>query len=179
MLFNHRLSLGGHLILTLALLAGLFIAVPVSPVYAATLIVPDNYGTIQAAINAAHAGDNIIVRSGTYTENLTIDRHVTLTAESFDSNDPTRNTTIISGKSSTKPTITILAGLLSRPTIRGFIIQNGVDGIKVASEALIEYNYFIGSIDQLDFVAGGGGVVRRNVFFNSQDDGIDLDNMTH
>ena len=36
----------------------------------ATYYVPDNYATIQAAINASANGDVIIVRPGTYMENL-------------------------------------------------------------------------------------------------------------
>jgi len=177
MLFNYRNFFPARFMLTLALLAGLFVGMPVTPVRAATITVPDNYATIQAAINAASPGATISVRPGTYSENLTINKDVILTAASFDSNDPTRNTTIINAKSSSMPVITIVVGLLSRPTIRGFIIRNGIDNITVASEAIIEYNYFIGSTDQLDFRKGGGGIVRRNVFFDSQDDAIDLDNM--
>src|SRR5687768_13114744 len=176
-LLNHRSFFGARLVLTLALLAGLFGAVPVSPVYAATLIVPDNYSTIQAAINAASTGDTISVRPGTYAENLTISKSVILTAASFDSSDPTHNTAIINGKSARKPVILIPAGISPMPTIRGFVIRNGLDNITVSSEAIIEYNYFVASIDQLDYTPGGGGVARRNVFFDSQDDAIDLDNM--
>lgn len=35
-----------------------------------TIYVPDNYTTIQAAVNNATAGDTIIVRDGTYSENV-------------------------------------------------------------------------------------------------------------
>jgi nitrous oxidase accessory protein NosD len=44
----------------------------------ATLKVPTQYPTIQSAINAAHAGDTILVGAGTYTEQLTIDTSVSL-----------------------------------------------------------------------------------------------------
>ena len=40
----------------------------------ATIYVPDNYSTIQAAVNAASPGDTIIVRDGTYTENINISK---------------------------------------------------------------------------------------------------------
>ena len=43
-------------------------------------LVPDDYGTIQAAINATEDGDTVLVREGTYTENLTFptDRSITV-----------------------------------------------------------------------------------------------------
>jgi uncharacterized repeat protein (TIGR01451 family) len=45
---------------------------------AATLIVPGDYSTIQAAINAASTGDTILVNSGTYYENVDVNKQLTL-----------------------------------------------------------------------------------------------------
>src|SRR5512134_3316235 len=61
------------------------------------LRVPQDYPTIQAAINAAELADIIQVRAGTYNENIILDRPVTLTAESFDAANPANNTTTIDG----------------------------------------------------------------------------------
>ena len=45
---------------------------------AATINVPGDYSTIQAAIDNANPGDTIMVSAGTYTEDLTIDKDVIL-----------------------------------------------------------------------------------------------------
>jgi parallel beta-helix repeat protein len=48
---------------------------------ASTTYVPDEYSTIQAAVNAASNGDTIIVRDGTYTENIKVDKSLTIRSE--------------------------------------------------------------------------------------------------
>jgi parallel beta-helix repeat protein len=50
-----------------------------------TLTVPDDYSTINAALESAIDGDTIIVKSGTYTEHLVIDKAVTLKGAGSDS----------------------------------------------------------------------------------------------
>ena len=48
----------------------------------ATIYVPDNFATIQGAVDAANPGDNIIVRDGTYTENIDVNKdHLTIRSE--------------------------------------------------------------------------------------------------
>ena len=47
----------------------------------ATYYVPDDYPTIQAAVDAASPGDTIIVRDGTYTENVDVNKSVTIESE--------------------------------------------------------------------------------------------------
>ena len=49
-----------------------------------TIIVPDQYPTIQQAINAANPGDTIFVKNGTYQEHLIVDKGLNLTGENKD-----------------------------------------------------------------------------------------------
>jgi hypothetical protein len=56
----------------------LFAAASAMEVQAATLAVPGDYPTIQAAINAAGPNDTIVVAAGTYNERLTINKALTL-----------------------------------------------------------------------------------------------------
>ncbi len=46
---------------------------------AATLLVPSEYLTIQSAVNAAIAGDEIVVSAGVFEEQLVIKKNITLT----------------------------------------------------------------------------------------------------
>ena len=65
-----------------------------------TLLVPSQYPTIQAAINAAVAGDTVIVSAGTYVENVLITKSVQLVGES-------RNNTFIDASGGAAPGINI------------------------------------------------------------------------
>ncbi|MCD6494385.1 MAG: hypothetical protein J7K36_11460 [Archaeoglobaceae archaeon] len=83
-------------------------------VQAATIYVPDDYESIQQAIDNANNGDTIIVRDGIYKENIKIDKSVTLKSE-----NGSANCTIDAGGSGSA--ITIKA---DKVVIEGFSIRN-------------------------------------------------------
>jgi peptide/nickel transport system substrate-binding protein len=78
------------LMLVLLILCFLASAFNFQPVKAepGTIIVPDDYSTIQEAINAANPGDTIYVREGTYYSGVNVNKAVSLIGEN-------RETTII------------------------------------------------------------------------------------
>jgi nitrous oxidase accessory protein NosD len=84
----------------------------------ATIIVPDDYPTIQAAVTAANSGDTVFVRAGTYYEHLTISKSLNLQGED-------RDTTIINGGGSGS----VVYMTANYVTISGFEITNGKYGI--------------------------------------------------
>jgi len=83
----------------------------------ATIIVPDDYPTIQQAIYNAADGDIIFVRSGTYNENLVIGKDISLEGEN-------RETTVIDGMGSDCIKVGYADVIIS-----GFTIENGSYGI--------------------------------------------------
>ena len=51
---------------------------------AITIVVPDDYSTIQEAINAAKNGDTVFIKEGIYYENITINKPISLKGEKTD-----------------------------------------------------------------------------------------------
>ena len=138
------------------------------------LKVPGEYATIQAAINAANAGDIIEVRPGEYNESILLNKPVSLIAESFDDVNPVNNTTIIDG-GGRAIAISIPPGMIQMPTIRGFVIRDSVDGIQAASAFIAEFNYIHSANNLVSYRLGGGGFNRNNVYFGARDNAIRLD----
>ena len=64
------------------MLGGLSVLVGKVEASPAIIYVPDDYSTIQAAVNAASPGDTVIVRDGTYIENVDVNKdHLTIRSE--------------------------------------------------------------------------------------------------
>ena len=84
------------------------------------ITVPDDYPTLQEAINSANEGDTIYVKSGTYYEHITIGKSLTITGED-------RDTTIIDG-SLNGTAVRIDADNVQ---INEFTIRNGYRGIYI------------------------------------------------
>jgi len=88
-----------------------------------TLYVGKSYETIQEAIDAASSGDTVYVYSGTYKENVTLDKPLALIGEDSD-------TTILDGNGSED----IIKVITDDCVISGFTVKNGSTGIYVASD---------------------------------------------
>lgn len=80
----------------------------------ATIYVPDRYSTIQEAVNAANPGDTVIVRPGIYSENVFLNKTLTLIGED-------RNATIINGGGSGN----VIHVVSPNIAIMNFTVHNG------------------------------------------------------
>jgi parallel beta-helix repeat protein len=79
--------------------------------------VPDDYPTIQAAVNAASAGDTIIVRDGTYNENVKGNKRLTIQSENG------ADSTIVQAANSTDYVFEVTADYVN---ISGFTVEGAL-----------------------------------------------------
>jgi parallel beta-helix repeat protein len=103
------------IMLILLLISTLTLAFHIQPVKAepTTIVVPDDYPTIQEAINAATPGDTIFVRAGTYFENVVANKTVSLIGED-------KTTTIIDGNAMES----VFTVTQDHVNITGFTVRN-------------------------------------------------------
>ncbi len=103
------------LVTTLTLM---FVAASAMAASATTIYVPDNYVTIQEAVNASNGGDMIIVRDGTYTENIGVDKSLTIRSE-----NGSAFTTVIAADSD----LHVFRVTADYVVINGFTVKGGND----------------------------------------------------
>ena len=140
--------------------------------------VPDDFATIQAAINAAHDGDTVLVAPGTYYENLELQgKNITLASYFLTTQDFAYiEKTVIDGGGKDF-VLSVAEDVGPETTITGFTFRNADDGIVVHGEMTFTVNHVNQVRDGIDF-EGGGGIVQNSRFDFNEDDGIDLDDDT-
>ena len=99
------------------------LVITIVPVSAADIHVPGDYATISTAITNANSGDTIYVHAGTYTENLTIGKDLSLIGDGA-------SVTTIDG--SGLDVITVNGAVVN---ISGFTVRNGGYGIYYQNNA--------------------------------------------
>jgi parallel beta-helix repeat protein len=121
------------------------------------------FDTIQEAVNAAHQGDTVMVRSGTYRENVVVNKSISLIGES-------PATTKVDG-GGVGPTLLITAG---NTVVSGFTLQNGIYTVFVqgCSSNIIERNVFQGGFDGIFFYHSDNNTVDENKFSSCFDYGV-------
>ena len=119
----------------------LFICILLTNLFATTINIPADFATIQEGVDAAQDGDIVLIAEGTYHENLTINKEITLTSNTdFDAlegnegwyNDPIIQGTIINGSliddntDPNKRSCLIIRDGDIQPTIKGLTFEGGV-----------------------------------------------------
>lgn len=128
----------------------------------AIITVPDNYSTIQGAINAANEGDIIYIKAWTYYENVVVNKSVTLVGEN-------KETTVIDGGRAG----TVIDVVTSNVTITRFKIQNsgktyvGISvshssHVNITENIVIDNGNGIGLDDSHDNLIGGNTITCNN-----------------
>ena len=123
--------------------------------FTATLLVPEEYSTIQSAIDASSGGDTILVSAGTYYDNINFNgKNIMVQGED-------RETTIIDGNQN-GTVVTFESGEDSTAVLSGFTIMNG----NSVSGGGISCTYSAPTIDNLiifnNHVSNNGGAIFIN-----------------
>lgn len=105
------------------------------PATAQTLVVAKNgrkFGSIQNAIDQATSGDTVVVKEGTYNENLTIDKNLTLKASPDEK-------VVVQGTIDSYPSIKI-GPSEAEVTLKRIHLEGGFRGLYVTGQATVTLN---------------------------------------
>ncbi|MDY6836632.1 MAG: right-handed parallel beta-helix repeat-containing protein [Thermodesulfobacteriota bacterium] len=156
--------------------------------WAATIRVPEGYGTIQEALDAAAKGDTVQVSQGTYYENITLKKGVTLEG-GWNDNFSQRDTSIyISTIDGRKKGGWVVYGA-DDATLDGFTIVNGTRvegaGATVSSGAgvyckstspTIRNNIIEANAPAGIYCGGSSAIIAHNLIRKNEEAGIYLEN---
>jgi parallel beta-helix repeat protein len=142
----------------------------------ATLNVPGDFSSIQAAHDAARSGDTILVTPGTYVGQITITKAITLASLYLTTGDESFISGTILDGGGADFVIAIPSNAEEGSTIQGFTIQNANDGIAPRAMFRLLNCLVRNTSDGVDYGGGEGSVVQFCTFELNSDDGIDLDN---
>jgi len=132
-----------------------------------TRYVPDDFPTIQAAIDAANSGDTIIVREGTYVEEVKVNKTLAIRSEKG------AELTIVQGGGAGD----VFAVTADNVEINGFVIKDGISGIKLFSSNNTISNNKINS-NNFGVYAGENSQnnkIENNIISSNREKGIYLD----
>ena len=130
--------------LALLLMTITFLAFNIQPVKGVTITVPDDYPTIQAAVNAAFENDTVFVRNGTYYENVVVNKTVALVGEDAMS-------TVIDGGGS------------------GYVVRVSANGVNVSGFTIRNSGYYPNGagikLENTSHCCMAGNNITANLFF--------------
>jgi len=124
------------------------------------LRVPQDFATIQEAIDAAVFGETIVVASGVYHEHIGVDKSLTLKGESC-------NTTIIDGDGETRIIVVIKA---SEVRFSGFTIRNGSGGLllEYSNDSIIADSIIAGTLEGLSLLFSHNNTIIANMMKDNE-----------
>ena len=147
---------------------------PPPPPPSSTLIVPDQFATVQAAIDAAGDGDTVLVRPGTYAGGLVIaGKRITLESEYRRTGDAGLiDRTVLTGGS---PVVSIASSAVG-VIVDGLTLKSGGKQVQASGDrVVVRNNRFVDSGSDAMSFERTGGTVSGNTFLNTHDDCIDAD----
>ncbi len=139
------------------------------------ILVPEDYSTIQSAIDAAHDGDTVLVAQGTYRENIDF-RSKEITVRSANPLDPAVVAQTVIDGGYDGPTVVFRSGETPASVLEGLTITNGYGssvnghggGISIyGSSPVIRHNSITGNTSVSEgggiHIRGGSPIIENNV----------------
>jgi len=165
--YNQWVSVGKQLKVIVALAICATIIVLLAPklelAKAETITVPDDFATIQAAMDAANPGDTVFVKAGWYNETITVNRTIALVGEN-------RESVIVDGNGAR----TVLCVTASGVSICNLTVTGGSPsvldacGIRVnSSDGILLGNAICGNNWGICFESAHCTAVSSNLLFNN------------